>query len=112
MGEEPEQEVRFAFNEVWSHARNPFHRPDRDLFWRMIPGYTEGLISINGEGFRGPAFARKKPAGTYRVVVPSDSIAFGIASLKHATYACPLELLLNQGQSGALVGSRSRVGDD
>ncbi len=106
---EPEQEVRFVFNEVWSHARNPFHMPDRGLFWRMIPGYSEGLISINGEGFRGPAFAREKPAGTYRVVVLGDSVAFGYGVGEHATYARQLELLLNQGQSGAPVGSRLRV---
>lgn len=106
---EPEQEVRFAFNEVWSHARNPFHTPDRDLFWRMIPGYSEGLISINGEGFRGPAFTREKPAGTYRIVVLGDSVAFGYGVGEHATYARQLELLLNQGQSGTQVDSRSRV---
>src|SRR5262249_17375269 len=31
--------VRFAFSDVWAHARNPFHELDRDLFWRLRRGY-------------------------------------------------------------------------
>ena len=105
---EPEARVRFAFEEVWSHGRNPFHTPDRDLLWRMIPGYSEGLIRINDEGFRGPTFARDKPVGTYRVVVLGDSVTFGYGVAEDATYARQLERLLDEaGARGG--GNRAEV---
>jgi lysophospholipase L1-like esterase len=88
--------VRFAFEDVWSHARTPFHRTDRDLFWMLVPGFSDGLVQVNAAGLRGPAFERVKDPRTCRILVLGDSIAFGYKVADADTYARRLERLLNR----------------
>jgi lysophospholipase L1-like esterase len=87
----PPPRVRFTFPDVWAHARNPFHEADPERFWRLKPGYSEGLITINREGFRGPEVAPAKAPGTYRIVALGDSITFGYNVPESETYPRRLE---------------------
>lgn len=91
-----ENDVRFTFADVWAHQRNPFHAIDRELFWKMTPGYSDGELSINGNGFRGPDFSEKKPAHTFRIIVLGDSVTFGFKVRQEDTYAQKLSSLLSE----------------
>jgi lysophospholipase L1-like esterase len=82
----PAVEARFVFADVWAHDRNPFHTPDRELFWKMIPGYSAGGLSINRQGFRGPEIDLQKTAGVSRIVFLGDSVTFGFNVSEEETY--------------------------
>jgi len=94
-----QNDVRFTFAGVWAHQRNPFHTIDRELFWKMTPGYSDGELSINEKGFRGPDFSEEKPAHTFRIIVLGDSVTFGFKVRQEDTYAQKLSLLLSQAAS-------------
>jgi lysophospholipase L1-like esterase len=83
--------AQFQFSDVWAHGKHPFHTFDRDLLWRPIPGYSEGAVTINSEGFRGPMVSKTKAAGTFRVVVLGDSVTFGYGVSESDTYPRQLE---------------------
>lgn len=53
--------------------------PDPVLLWRMRPGFNfgQGFPPLNGEGFRGPAFIRKKAGRIFRIACLGDSVTFG-----------------------------------
>lgn len=60
-----------------------FFRPDPQLFWRMTPGSVfdaEAAVPINARGYRGALPATPRPAGSLRVAVMGDSVAFGTAT--------------------------------
>jgi lysophospholipase L1-like esterase len=105
---EPESDVRFAFSDVWAHAKNPFHKPDRDLFWRLVPGY-HGVVTINRQGFRTPPFSPKKAPGTYRIVVFGDSVTFGYKVTDRETYPRRLEQLLAAQMPAITNSDRRRI---
>ena len=57
-------------------------RPDRPWLYGMRPNIEmltpEGVrYTVNADGFRDRAYARPKPAGTFRIVVLGQSVAFG-----------------------------------
>ncbi len=106
---ESEADVRFAFSDVWAHTKNPFHMADRELFWRLIPGYSDGLVTISSQGFRTPEFSPRKPPGTYRVVVFGDSVTFGYKVTEGETYPRRLEQMLAPHVATQLNSSRTRV---
>ncbi len=83
----PPPEAGFQFREVWRHGENPFHVPDRRLFWTPVPGFREGEIAINASGFRGPDPATVKPADTFRVVLLGNSVTFGFRTREADSYA-------------------------
>ena len=76
-------------------------RRDRSWLYGLRPG-AEGRISetgdalyrINPDGFRGPRYARPKPAEATRVVVLGDSIAFGYAVQEASAFPRVLETQL------------------
>ena len=53
--------------------------PDPQLLWRMKPGFDfgQGYPKLNPHGFRGPAWARDKTPGTFRIACLGDSVTFG-----------------------------------
>jgi lysophospholipase L1-like esterase len=57
--------------------------PDPRLFWRLVPGSVfdaDAPVPINARGYRGPVARASRQAGTLRVAVAGDSVAFGGAS--------------------------------
>jgi hypothetical protein len=67
-----------------------------------------GSTGINSEGLRDREFSRVKPAGTRRIAVLGDSIAFGFCNDGAAipvenVFAKQLEVLLNQGSPRSQV---------
>ena len=93
-------------------------RRDRAWLFGLRPGTSVRLppngrieYAINADGFRDFAYARHKPAGTFRIVVLGDSIAFGhrvnleetftkVLEKRLATAAPPKVEVLNLGISG------------
>jgi len=94
LGEPAPSGVRFLLEDVWEHETNPFHREDRDLLWRLIPGFSAGPVRVNELGVRGPAVEIPKPPGLFRLLALGDSITFGFGVLEEQTYAARLPALL------------------
>lgn len=71
---------------------------DPVLAYELVPGARghgfDTEIEVNETGFRGPAVAIPKPAGTRRVVVLGDSVTFGNGLLEGETYPALVESLL------------------
>ncbi|MBK8097228.1 MAG: SGNH/GDSL hydrolase family protein [Planctomycetes bacterium] len=65
------------------------HKPSLDL---DVGSFT---IKTNALGFRGPEIAVPKPAGTFRIVVLGDSVAFGWGVDDEVTFLRRLERELN-----------------
>ena len=83
----------------------PYADDDGQLDLRLEPFVVYGhrpsqrtpAVSINGDGFRGAAWNRDKPAGTRRVVVLGGSAAFGVgASGDAAVFTAKLEARLDE----------------
>ncbi len=61
---------------------HPFLRPHPTRGYALLPGY-EGrstwnvLFRVNSLGFRGPEINKKKPEGTFRILILGDSIVMG-----------------------------------
>lgn len=58
---------------------------------------------INGKGTRGPEFSDEKPAGTFRIAVLGDSVAFGLGVPVEDTFAMRLQELLRASGDGRRV---------
>jgi len=86
-----------AFEDVWAHAEDPLHAPDRDLFWKQVPGHVAGNVRINAHGLRGPDFAAAKPAGVRRIVLLGDSVTFGYGVTEEESFAGRLRRQLGPG---------------
>jgi hypothetical protein len=65
------------------------HRPGLDL----VVGTFR--LRTNALGFRGPEVARDKPAGTFRIIVLGDSVAFGWGVDDEATFVRRFEVEAN-----------------
>lgn len=79
--------ARFRIQDVWEHEGNPFHEPDGELFWKTIPGYSRGRITINQLGFRGPDLNMPKPQETFRIALLGNSVTFGFGLPAQETFA-------------------------
>ena len=73
-------------------------RPDRPWLFGLRPGAEariahtgDVLYTINAAGFRDRPYPTQKPAGTFRVVVMGDSIAFGYGVRLEDSFAKRLE---------------------
>ncbi len=86
-----------AFEDVWAHAEDPLHAPDRDLFWKPVPGRVVGNVRINAHGLRGPDFAASKPPGVRRIVLLGDSVTFGYGVTVEESFAGQLRRQLGPG---------------
>ena len=67
------------------------------------PGRSQARYRINEDGFRGPRYARPKPANRFRVVVMGDSVAFGYDVEEREAFPRVLE------QTTALEAPEARV---
>ncbi|MBX3465179.1 MAG: SGNH/GDSL hydrolase family protein [Planctomycetes bacterium] len=89
------QALRYA----WEDAPDAPFDLDGHLF-RHRPGLDLDLGSFrlrtNHLGFRGPEVAEPKPAGTFRLLLLGDSVAFGWGVDDEATFARRLEVEWNQ----------------
>jgi len=85
---------------------------DRALRFRLKPGFratVDGVdYRINALGLRGPELARKKAAGTRRVLLVGDSYAFGLGVAEGDSIAARLEERLNAAPAGG-GEARARV---
>ncbi|NOZ87130.1 MAG: hypothetical protein GXP49_12850 [Deltaproteobacteria bacterium] len=72
--------------------------PDSKCGALLKPGFKSGAISINSFGFRDRPRMRKKPQGTYRILVLGDSFVFGAVDVKD-NFPSLLESSLNQNSS-------------
>lgn len=99
----------------------PLYRPSFYTYarwrgWKLKPGARgwqrgegEAFVSINREGFRGPARSVRKPPGTVRVAVLGDSYALGIGVDYPQTFSAVMERRL--AGCPALLGRRVEVLD-
>ncbi len=99
----------------------PLYRPSFYTYarwrgWQLKPGARgwqrgegEAFVSINREGFRGPARSVRKPPGTVRVAVLGDSYALGIGVDYPQTFSAVMERRL--AGCPALLGRRVEVLD-
>ncbi len=67
------------FNFPEPHTLHNIFQPDKDLLWKMRPGYRmgEGFPPLNEQGFRGREFKKEKPPELFRVACLGDSVTFG-----------------------------------
>ncbi len=94
---QPDQPVPSAWDsrgESVLHIRSSNPRLVYEL--RPHASLLNGLISINGSGFRDREFEIPKPVGVHRILVVGDSITFGWFEQVDQTYPKVLERLLNQ----------------
>lgn len=92
---------------VLERAARPFverlttlFQADPELGWTNRPGaadtYWGEPARLNAQGMRGPERARPKPAGTQRILVLGDSVAFGLLLARdEETFAARLEAALD-----------------
>ncbi len=85
----------------WPQAR---YEPNAALGFRLRPrqhSYTaDKPFRTNAMGLRGPERSREKPAGSRRVLLLGDSIAFGYGVAEQDSFAQQLEALLNRADPG------------
>jgi lysophospholipase L1-like esterase len=83
------------------------HRPGATLLVRYLDKdgrlQREVLSVINEDGYRGPRVEKKKPPGTYRIVVLGDSQTFGYGIEQEEAWPAVLEKSLLATPSGARV---------
>jgi lysophospholipase L1-like esterase len=84
-----------------------FHelRPDRGWLYGLRPGARMTLrtgvhYEVNRSGFRDRDYARRKPAGVFRIVVLGDSVAFGVRMPDEHTFPSILEAALERRAPG------------
>src|SRR5881628_3218451 len=69
------------------------YEPDAKLYWKLKPNqdcFTKidhQPVHINSHGTRGPEFASKKPANTFRILSLGDSRTFGWGLADNETYS-------------------------
>ena len=80
-------------NPVWHGnyrlSRNPVLR------YELEPGSKAGRSNINSHGMRDREYDLEKPAGTFRIAVIGDSIAYGFSLPERWSFSAQLEELLN-----------------
>jgi hypothetical protein len=95
-----------VFNQAFvetGHAENDLFVPHPSRIWSLRPGFVgqrddwgaRSWITINAQGRRGTAVPLKKPAGTYRIALLGDSVAFGSGVQVKDIFAAQLEWNLN-----------------
>lgn len=91
-----EQDLRLLDTPANRFYTSMYRRSDNPiLFYELRPGATRELYSINSQGFRDHECSEQKPAGTFRIVVLGDSIAWGHMLPLDQTFAKQLEARLN-----------------
>ncbi len=82
-------------------------RLDRPWLYGLRPGAREPdpedksvIYEINRDGYRGRLYPIEKPAGTFRILVLGNSVAFGARANESAVFPTRLEELLNQDSPG------------
>ena len=79
----------------------PVGLPELRSVMELARANTRGVMPggvpyrTNSSGFRGPDYARPKPAGTFRIAVIGDSVAMGSGVPEEETYAARIEHALN-----------------
>lgn len=68
-------------------------RPHRTRFWCLTPSYKQ--TEVNGKGFRGPNFSKKKPDNTYRIVCLGNSCTYGVGCDYKDSYPARLQKMFN-----------------
>lgn len=84
---------------------SPYMKYDEQIGWTAEPGSTKHhkdagmgfdvVYHINSEGFRGPSYDLRKPAGVYRILVLGDSLGFGWGISENKNFAMLLDDKLN-----------------
>ncbi|MGE3171580.1 MAG: GDSL-type esterase/lipase family protein [Planctomycetota bacterium] len=90
----PEPGAPLRFEGIIRLAQNP------RIVYELIPNLDVEYLGVplrtNALGFRGPEVAVPKPAGTFRVLVLGDSVAFGHGVRDEDGFARQLEVLLRE----------------
>ncbi len=78
-------------------------RLDRPWLYGLRPGAREPdpkdetvIYDINRDGYRGRLYPIEKPAGTFRILVLGNSVAFGARANEPSVFPTRLEELLNR----------------
>lgn len=97
------QNARRPADHVASGVENPpyYNNPGKDIAFHIFDPSLR--FNINSLGLRGPETAREKPAGTKRVLILGDSVAFGVLARERHNW----DRLLERGLSSQ--GSRWEV---
>ncbi|MFA5356366.1 MAG: hypothetical protein WC301_03040 [Candidatus Omnitrophota bacterium] len=93
--------LELLFRVFWGMGgwvERPIYRRSADPYLRyeFVPGAKTAAISINSDGFRGPEYPVKKPAGTFRIIMLGDSETFSFMLSEKDSLPAQLETLLNQ----------------
>jgi lysophospholipase L1-like esterase len=76
----------------WLYQRSD----DPALGYELRPGAPDGVLWISQAGLRDRDFPPAKPAGTLRIAVVGDSVAYGAGVSRHEAFARRLEQRLEQ----------------
>lgn len=97
-GVDPLAELRRGGNPLLRAAADP------EVEYELTPGARGRAwgtdVSVNSLGFRGPEAARSPAAGTLRIVVLGDSVAFGASVPEGSEFPAQLARLLPGGPGG------------
>lgn len=84
-------------------AGTTIFQSDPALFWRLKPNMNKHVhpdtidyTTTNSDGYRGPSFPLKKPAGRFRIICIGDSSTFGDGVRDSETFAAVTEKLLKE----------------
>jgi lysophospholipase L1-like esterase len=84
-----------------SKLLSPSSNPE--LGYVLVPGATNQRVSINALGFRGREVDLEKPAGSRRIVVLGDSLAFGLGVEQDEPFPAQLGALFARAGSAVEV---------
>jgi lysophospholipase L1-like esterase len=80
-------------------ARSHMHVDDRQLIYRLKPGFTDYKkysVSVNEFGFRDPKRSAKKKPGIFRIICYGGSNVYGLGLEDNQTWPAMLEKQLNE----------------
>jgi hypothetical protein len=87
--------INVLYRENFRLSENPV------LKFELEPGSVDGEFTISSAGLRDREFDRARPAGTYRIGIIGDSIAYGLTCDQPQAFAKRLEHLLASAQTDA-----------
>jgi hypothetical protein len=86
--------VEALSSDTYRLSENPLLR------YELAPGASDGESAISAEGLRDRDIPPEKPAGTLRIAVVGDSIAYGLRLRREQAFPEQLEKLLNRAFGG------------
>lgn len=91
LADDLEHDFRFFIRNVDGDVEETFNQEDAQLMWAPRPGYVDGQIRIDDEGFRVGIEKASASPGALRIALLGDSTTFGIDVPFEETFGARLE---------------------